>query len=201
MEAMEKVMTALVVPLMLLNMFGGIVSGIWLAVLGEWGVIGWGILYLFAASFLLGFAMLPGLIFAAPIAAMGDRANKFVVYICAFFSALYTMAVITAWCIWTLYFFATKADSSSYIPVLIWSYGAATGPLVFLAKKDMQAGNDAAMTATFFAQLAYVLVAVLAIFFPFTILELALVFGGIMVVGLIFQFIAVIAEDKQRGYI
>lgn len=198
---MEKIMTTLVVPLMLLNMFGGIVSGIWLAVLGDWGVIGWGLLYLFAASFLLGFAMLPGLIFAVPIAAMGDRANKFVVYICVLLSTLYTMSVITVWCIWTLYFFVTKADASSYIPVLIWSYGAATGPLVFLAKKDMQGGNDAAMTATFFAQLAYVVVAVLAIVFPLTIFDLALVFGGTMVVGLVFQFISVVVEDKHRGYV
>ena len=41
--------TALTVPIMLLNLLGGIVSGIWLAILGEWGEIFRGILFMVVA--------------------------------------------------------------------------------------------------------------------------------------------------------
>ena len=97
----------------------------------------------------------------------------------------------------TFYFFATQADESSYIPILIWSYGAATGPVVYLAESD----NDSSIIATFFAQFAYVVVALLAIFFPLTMFELTIVFGCFMLIGLIMQFATVILKDKYRGYI
>lgn len=38
-------------PIMLLNVFGGIVSGIWLAILGQWGSIGVGILIIAVGGF------------------------------------------------------------------------------------------------------------------------------------------------------
>jgi hypothetical protein len=38
METFTKLAAALSVPLGLLNMLGGIVAGIWLAILGEWGM-------------------------------------------------------------------------------------------------------------------------------------------------------------------
>jgi hypothetical protein len=40
MRTLSGLFTAFSIPLIILNMLGGIVSGIWLAVLGEWGDIG-----------------------------------------------------------------------------------------------------------------------------------------------------------------
>ena len=40
MKALMGLITALSVPLMILNILGGIVSGIWLAILGRWGTVG-----------------------------------------------------------------------------------------------------------------------------------------------------------------
>jgi hypothetical protein len=68
MKALVGLISALSIPLMLLNMLGGIVSGIWLAILGEWGAVGAGVLGLFVSTSLLGFALMPGLLFAVPAA-------------------------------------------------------------------------------------------------------------------------------------
>jgi hypothetical protein len=47
MQAFLALIVVLSAPLWFLNMFGGIISGVWLAILGEWGSIGYGVAALF----------------------------------------------------------------------------------------------------------------------------------------------------------
>ena len=42
MKTVIALLSLLMVPLTIANLLGGVVGGIWLAFLGEWGVIGWG---------------------------------------------------------------------------------------------------------------------------------------------------------------
>ena len=197
MNFLIKMMSVLSPPLMLLNMLGGIASGIWLAILGEWGIIGYGILMLFVGVFALGILMMPGLLLAAPAAMLAEKNNKLGFYFFSFLSALYTVAVLTVWCVGIMYFFSQQATADSYVPVLIWSYGAATGPITYMAQKELQSGGgEASLVSTFFAQVAYVLSALVAIFFPVTIIDVATLFGVIMVIGLIFQFRMAVLSDN-----
>ncbi len=76
MNAFAKLATVLSAPLGIINMFGGIVAGIWLAILGEWGLIGYGIAALFISGIGLGIAMMPGMLFLAPAAALREEGNK-----------------------------------------------------------------------------------------------------------------------------
>jgi hypothetical protein len=189
MEAFNRLATALAVPLGLLNMLGGIVAGIWLAILGKWGIIGYGIAALFVSGFGLGIAMMPGLLFAAPAAALLEKGNKLGFYFFGFLSALYTVAILTVWCIAVLYFFARQADPSSIVPILLWSYGVATGPIGWMAQKEAQGGGgEGAMISTFFAQVAYVIVILAVLFFHVSVVDVAVLFGLIMVGGLLVQF-------------
>ena len=201
MKALEKIIIALSLPLMLLNVFGGIVSGIWLAILGEWGIIGYGVGILFFGSFALGLAMMPGLLLAAPIMAMGENGNKVAIYFFSFLSALYTMGILSAWCLGLMYFFVMQSDSSSFIPIFIWSYGMATGTIAYMAQKEAQGGDGgSSMVATFFAQLAYVISALITIFFTVAFIEIIILFGVIMFIGLIFQFWTALSIDNNRTY-
>lgn len=189
METLTKLAAALTVPLGLLNMLGGIVAGIWLAILGEWGIIGYGLVALFVSGLGLGLAMAPGLLFAAPAAALHEKGNKLGFYFFGFLGALYTVLVLTAWCIAVLYFFVRQADTSSIIPVLLWSYGVATGPIAWMAQKEAQGGGgEGAMISTFFAQVGYVLVILAVLFFRVSVVDVAILFGAVMIIGLIFQF-------------
>ena len=70
---MQPVLSVLTIPLMFLNFFGGIASGIWLTILGQWWAIGYGIAGLFSSSSLLSLAMMPGLIFAAPASMLAQK--------------------------------------------------------------------------------------------------------------------------------
>ena len=188
MKAILMLFTALGIPLAILNMLGGVVSGIWLAILGEWGSIGYGILAMVVSGFVLGIALMPSLLFAAPAAYFAEKGIMFLFYIFAFGSSIYVVALMTIWCGAVLYFFAMRGTSDTWIPILIWSYGVALGPWQWMAQKDAQGrGSEASMASTFFAQVGYVVMIFMAIFMRVTIADLLSVFIVIMLIGVFFQ--------------
>src|SRR3546814_113047 len=158
MKALENLMGAFSVVLVLLNALGGVVAGIWLAILGEWGSIGYGLMFGIGGAMLISFAMLPGMLLAGPAVMMDKKGIKSGFYLFGFLSAVYTFGVLTAWCLFVLFFFSHRGSESAGVPLLIWSYGAATGPIAYLAQKDMQSGNEYGALAAFFSQVAFILV-------------------------------------------
>lgn len=46
------------VPIMMMNFASGIIAGIWLAILGQWGLIGIGLVFTFTSHWLLALLML-----------------------------------------------------------------------------------------------------------------------------------------------
>ena len=200
METFARLITVIAVPLGILNMFGGIVSGIWLAILGEWGIIGYGILALMVSGIGLGLAMAPGLIFAGPAAVMLEKGHKLGGYFFGLLSTIYTVGVLSAWCIFVLIYFTKQANADSIIPILIWSYGVATGPIVWLAQKELQSGNEYAMITTFFIEVAYIITILAILFTNVSILNVMYIFGIVMCIGLIVQFSAAYLVQKSQVY-
>ena len=119
------------VPLQLLNIFGGIIAGIWLAILGQWSIIGYGLLILIGClfvEFILALVMIPGLLFVLPASALHKKGYKLSAYLFEFLLGFYIMTVLTVWCMGILTFFVKQAGSNSLIPILLWSYGIVSIP-------------------------------------------------------------------------
>ncbi|MCD6337046.1 MAG: hypothetical protein J7M01_02290 [Candidatus Marinimicrobia bacterium] len=193
-------LTALTVPIALLNLLGGIVSGIWLAILGEWGEIVRGIIFLVISGFAISFALMPGLLFAGPAAMAMERGKKILGVFFGSLSVLYTVALITVWCIWVFWLFVSSATESSLIPLLIWSYGVALGPWMWLAQKDQQGGgNEFSTLTTFFAQAAYIL-GMIMFFFGATLGTIAIAFGTIMLSGAILQMVIAFGGEMKKSF-
>ena len=77
----------------------------------------------------------------------------------------------------------------------------ATGTIAYMAQKEAQGGDGgSSMVATFFAQLAYVISALITIFFTVAFIEIIILFGVIMFIGLIFQFWTALSIDNNRTY-
>ena len=200
MGALLGLMKVMAVPLMILNMLGGIVSGIWLAILGEWGAIGYGLAALVASNFALTIVLIPGLLLVAQAAYFDEKNIKVGVYFFGFLSSLYTVAVITVWCVAVLYFFTHKADSNSIFPMIIWSYGVATGPWAWMAQKEQQSGDGlASIVTTFFSQVGYIVMIVMVLFFRVSLIDVIIAFGAIMLLGLVLQFITTIQIEREVG--
>jgi hypothetical protein len=200
MNKIESLFIGAVVPLSLLNIFGGVVSGVWLAILGEWGVIGTGVLALFVSGMALGLAMMPGLIFSLPAAAMLERGNKIGGYIFTFLSLIYTYGLLIVWSVVVLIHFTDQATDSSLIPILIWSYGVATGPISFLASKDAQSGSDSSALPTLLLQVAYLAV-ILGIIFveQMSFFNVICTFVLVMSIGLLSQLLETVQLYSDQG--
>lgn len=199
-EALTRLMVVSAVPLGILNMFGGIVSSIWLAILGKWVLIGFGILLMISGGG-LGLAIAPGLIFSVPAVAMLEKGNKIGGYFFGLLSTVYTVGVLTAWCILVLIFYTIHANATLLIPVLIWSYSVATGPISWLAQKDLRSGNENAGIITLFIYVAYILASLAILLVGFSLPNVLVIFGVVMSIGFIVLFsVAYLAKNSQAYY-
>jgi len=202
MKALLGVVAALGLALPILNMLGGIVCGIWLAILGEWGAVGLGILLFLLCILLLRFALMPSLLFRAPAAKCLEGGKTFGFFCFVAFSEFYVLALLTVWCCGILFLFVKDAEASTVIPRLVWSYGVAGGALLYIAAKDQgpQGVIGAATTlTTLFAELAYVVVMLVVIFTQITLFGAMKMFGGVMFVAFIVKIgYAFINYNKQK---
>ena len=124
-------------PILFINSFGGIIAFVWLIFESEWTLIIQGIVAFFVSSLGLAIAFLP----AVGVALIGMFFYKMKIKILAYpifyISTLLSIAVIS---IWTFFVFSYALDNSSpetsLIPITLWAYGVAVGPIQYMASKE-----------------------------------------------------------------
>src|SRR2546426_4181254 len=99
MKSLIAIVAALSYPITILNWFGAITSGIWLAILGEWKAIGIGVPSFILSGIVVSFALMPGLVLMAPAIRFEESGNRFGLWFFASLCSLYKVFVFTAWCI------------------------------------------------------------------------------------------------------
>lgn len=200
MRTLTGILTALSIPLMIINMLGSIVAGIWLAIIGEWSLIVLGIIAFLFSSTLLSFALIPSFLLGAPAVYCAEKENTFGMVFFVAISNLYTIVLITVWCCGILFLFVKNATNASIIPLLIWSYGVATGPWAYMASKDQGPKGEGfgSTLATFLAKLAYLVIMIHVIFTSITLLDAIKIFMSFMLVGLIIQIVLAVIIQKEE---
>lgn len=200
MEAFAKLLSALVLPLVVIDIIGGTFSGIWLAILGDWWLIFYGILATISSSFLLVLAITPGLFFSINGVKMLEKGNKVGGYLFSTFGLIYTIVILTIWCIVVLLYYTVHAEKDSIIPALIWSYGIATGPIAWLAQKDLMNGNDRAMITTIFIKFGYIINIFAILLVGISLLDSIAIFCVSVSISLFLQLYISYIENKYREY-
>jgi hypothetical protein len=193
---MDKVIKVLMIPLVLLNTLGSVVATVWLAILGQWGVLGGGLLISIFGAFWLSLIMIPGLLLAAPAMWFAERGQQWGVIAFGALSLLYTYIVIAVWSLGTLWFFIAKAHGmGDAVPLMLLGYAVATAPLSFMASKEQD--SEETHVTLFVAELA--LVAVIAVLLLFRDVRASVaVFAGIMLLGYGFQMWLAIQLDRTE---
>ncbi len=133
-----SVLEIISVPIIVLNFGSGIVGGIWLAFLGQWKLIGIGILLLFTSPWLLSILMMPRIPIAGITTYFYEKKNP-LSHLFGFLSQLYTNILIMGTCILAFLICSSFSDGKidvGYIPFLLWSWGMALGPWQFFASKE-----------------------------------------------------------------
>lgn len=147
-------------PIIFLNILGGTIAFIWLAILGKWQLL----LVGFLASFLMPHtyylvASIPsfGIIFLIQLC----QKYKFLQMILGAISALYFNVVNLFWVFITFCFVVSFIEpDKNPIPYLLCGYSTALSPLQFMGSKE-PADSYGTTFGLIIAQLAYVLIAVL----------------------------------------
>lgn len=195
MKTLLAILLPLSVPIVLLNVFGGIVSGVWLAILGHWGSIGLGLCLIVGSAMFLAFAMMPGFLLMMPAVRFAERENYVAMYLVAFVGSAYTFTIITLWCATIMWFFVNRATEGSLVPLLLWSYGVAIAPLSFMASKDTE--REGAIFSVFFPALAYVAGGIWLVFGSPRMLSVTVLMACIIGLGVLAMY-AISIETMTR---
>jgi hypothetical protein len=195
----NRIIEILSLPIMILNMVGGIIGGIWLAILGEWGLIGIGILLMFTSHWILAILMMPSLLFMGIAMHFYEKKN-FLAYLFVFISQLYTNLLIVATFIFAFFVcskFYTGDIGMGYIPYLLWSWGMALVPWQFFASKELENGFTA---ITLFSASVFYFLFLISIFISSRLaIIIIIIFGVVQLIALpIFNMYVTYQMEKER---
>jgi hypothetical protein len=139
---MQAIFTLLAVPIFILNFAGGIVGGIWLAILGDWPPLIMGIGAWIISTLSISLVLSPGLIFEIPAAMALERGNYVLGGLLALLGNLWTYGIMIVWCVGSFVFILAEHKSGSPWPYLLWAYSIATGPWGYLASREAQSDSN-----------------------------------------------------------
>lgn len=134
----------------ILNFLSQIVAGIWLAILGEWGAVMTGLGLGLLGNWILGFALLPSLLFIPLQTSALERGNSNLLKISTAVQMGYTMLVASIWCCWIFVHLLHMTHHNAILPTAFWAYSVATTPWVFMASKERD--NISTMAGALFIQ-------------------------------------------------
>lgn len=200
MRSLKALLALIAVPLFFFNMLGGIVGAVWLGVLGDWKLLGVGFAAMIGAGFGLSLALIPGLAFLAP-AALARKADSPLLLISLSLSSLYTLTVISAWCLAVFYYSIGLSKAGKIVPIMLWAYAVASAPVSWLSSKEAQSGEGgfASMLTTLFTQIACATVAILFAFVTRYFEIGVYVFAAIMAVCLVLLVVFAAFMTSQAG--
>jgi hypothetical protein len=133
---MQSLIVLVTLPLMLLNMLGGIVAFVWLGILGEWGVIGYGVLLIIVMPWLFALAQIPGMVPTLLGTWLIERNWRLPAIACIFVASLWTSALIVGWCSMIAVKYVRLVTEDNRVPIILWGYTVALAPLGYMASKE-----------------------------------------------------------------
>ena len=194
-------MAVFTIPVMILNLLGGIVSGIWLIFLGKLGLVVWAILIYIISVYGISLLLMPGLLLALPMQWALETRRYVLAYFFGPLSTLWTYVVMTAYCVWSFLFIINNHDSGSIWPYLLLGYSVATAPWGYMASKEGPDSTGSTIGA-FFCCLGGIVMMIVTLFSDkITNVKLIISFDAVMAVAWILQtalFFVVVKEEKIR---
>jgi hypothetical protein len=187
-------------PLMILNMLGGVVAGIWLIVLGNWLALAIGMAIAFLGNWVINIALMPSmLLFGGPATALQNSGKRVGALFFGCLNLLYIAALITFWCVGTLALLSALAKNYSVVAFTLFSYGCATAPWAYLAQKDQQSGgNEYSNTSVLFAEVAFIGIGLFNILGQPSFGALLGVFAGFMALAVVLEIIMAVHQSNRE---
>jgi hypothetical protein len=152
--------TMILMPLIILNIFSGIVGGIWLAIIGQWKLIVAGLVLSFVMPWIYSIVSLPAMGLGMLASSAGERGYKISAFILISLASIYNYALLAGWTLLVLLFFIRNIESGSFVPYLLGGYATAMSPLGYMASKEPPDSTGTSL-GFLLAEICFIVLAVL----------------------------------------
>jgi len=154
-------MNAISIPIIVLNVISGIVSGIWLIILGQWKIV---VAAILISLFVLFVYLIVAMIQMPLVLLMSyavERSKKTLAMFSGFLNLFIGYAIILFYVFMVLVkvIEISIKTNLNIIPLLLLGYSVATGPFSYLASKERE-DSFGSFIAVFIAQISYLLFAI-----------------------------------------
>lgn len=172
-------------------------SGIWLAILGSWGLIGLGLLTMVGGIAIISVAMFPSIVFTAPAMFFVARDMRLGYYIFGFLCSAYMALVAASWSFSVIYFFVITNQSAATTPTIVWSYAIAMAPMAYLSIRDAKQGNEYSLITLAFSHVALLLALLTLVIARPHPSVIAAILAATMLASASYQFVHAARSDQR----
>lgn len=149
----------LMIPLLLLNLFGGFISAIGLLIGGDWLPVLLGIIFILVGTLLISILMIPTFIFSGLGIYFANRKNRLGVGFAVFLSQWWIYAVIFGVSYSVFGTMLQFDDTASKLLLLTWAFSVAIAPWTYMASKEQD--NSSTQLTLFIAQTGLLVILVM----------------------------------------
>ena len=196
-NVVEKLIGISFVPIVALNILGGIGGAIWLLVLGEWKLVLIAVLVSIAFPFAYSVIMLVQVPLSALMHHFKDKNRKLALTI-GFVNMLIGHAVNLVWLVLVFYLALHYSEGQNVIPYLLFGWEVAVSPFQYMATKEPP-DNIGTYVAVYLLQISYL---ILAIFYFLGILPLGLLVIILITLATEVYLLRIVSEELKAcsGY-
>ena len=189
MSKIAMAISILTIPLVGLNLLAGLIGGVWLIVLGEWGDALWAIVVTYFSTYLISLILMIPLAMLLPAAFLLNKG--FIGKVLSFPFQL--LSSISTWLIvgfWGLFVFSTALGAvgdNPVMPYLLIAYGISVGTWGFMASKEGDSEQYAFLLLASQLSSAFLLIALGLLDIAF--IKMITIYFAILLSGFVLQII------------
>jgi len=197
---MSKVASALSVitaPLFWLNACSGLIGGVWLIVLGEWGDVFWAIVVSFLAKYLISFILMIPVAIMLPGAFLIKKGfiGKVLSFPFLILSNASTWLIVGFWGLFVFNFALGEVGNNSEIPYLLIAYGVSVNTWFFMASREDNQEQYAFLLLASQLSAAFLLIALGLL--EISLIKIITIYSAIFIVGFVLQIVLGLVELRH----
>jgi hypothetical protein len=164
-DIFSKILSAISIPIIFLNFFGGIISGIWLLFLGQWKLVLGAVFFTIFVPYAYSIVLLIQMPLASLIVFAKNKNKKKLGLTAGFISLLIGHVIILIYVFFVLAKVISIYESKNLnvIALLLFGYGVATSPFGYMASKEGP-GAIGSFLSVFVSQISYIILAIAYLF-------------------------------------
>jgi hypothetical protein len=202
MSKLDAFLQAIITPFLFLHLFGAFISIVWLAILGKWTVILFGLLYVVIVSVLIRIVLFPAGIFMLIGSYFDNRGKKGITGVFVFLHTFYTYSIVLVSMLLVAFFYSLAiASGSGVVPFSIGAFSIAIGPWFKLAAQKPECYTESMLLfladISFFIALMLISIFKVDLLIAFIPVFVAFLIGILLTTLFYFQLKA--AEDMYRS--